>query len=93
MRGRSAPHEKDGREDTILTCLENREEAGEDVRARLHPDPRPRQVARKLGNPLLLVSSKLLLANLCSQALISASIPGICLRISDASSCVPASVL
>ena len=42
MRGRSAPHEKDGREDTILTCLENPEEAGEHVKARLHPDPRPR---------------------------------------------------
>jgi hypothetical protein len=85
MRGRSAPHEKDGREDSILTCLENPEEAGEHVKARLPPDPRPRQVSGNPSNPLRLVSGKLLLANLCSQAPTSTS-PGACVRISGASS-------
>jgi hypothetical protein len=55
MRGRSAPHEKDGREDTTLTCLENPEEAGEPVKARLHRDHQFRQVSRNLANRLLLL--------------------------------------
>jgi hypothetical protein len=84
MRGHSAPHEKDGREDTILTCLENPEGAGEPVKARLHPEPRPGQAPRNLNNPLPLASGKLPLANPCSQAPTSAGNPGTCVRISDA---------
>jgi len=61
---------------------------------RLQPDPWPREPSRNLNSPLPLLSSKLPFANLCSQAPISSSgSPSICPRISNASSCVPGSVL
>ena len=62
------------------------------MEARPHPDPRPRQVSRNLSNPLLLVSPKLLFANLCSQAPVSASNSGIWARTSGGSSSVLGSV-
>lgn len=62
------------------------------MKPRLYPDPRPRQVSGNLKNQLLLVSGKLLLANLCSRDPTSTS-PGVCARISNASSCLPGSVL
>jgi hypothetical protein len=61
--------------------------------AGLHPGRKLRWVSRNTSNPLLLVSGKLLLANLCSQAPTSTSTSGTCVRISDASSCVLVSVL
>jgi len=85
--------EKDGREDRRIACPENPEEAGEDIEARLHPDPRPRELSRNLNSPLLLLSSKLQFASLCSQAPISISNSFMWDQTSNASSCVPGSVL
>jgi hypothetical protein len=89
----ASPHDNDGREDKTVTCPKDLEEAGEDTETRLHADLLPRQRLKSQYSPMLLVSGKLLLASLCSQAPTWTSTSGIYVRISDASSCVLGSVL